>query len=632
MIRMAPVPNSFRPISYVGNIDIGQSIKPPCFRAWLPNGIMEEFGCTSDSLQYFYVPGGHSEVSGWNLDLITDPQGNQIHLIYQRDMASWTDPTTNKVYSYPRDVQLQSIQYDSPGCLNAQTMCTGSAWAPQMQVAFNAGHSVSILTGGSQTGCNNGSNLRCDDPLDLSGSGNTPAPLIQNTYVLNSVQVQVRTSGTGTWNTLNTYNLGSEQSGPTTITDPASGLQASVAGMLDLTRIQQEGAGGATALMYSGKDNSTSQSFAYMKVFNVSSQNIVIAPNTTLSYWIYPQSSFGNSFVSGSNSTCVAVDMLFTDGSDLRDSGAVDQHGNQLHPAHQCGQLTLDQWNLVTSNIGAKVSGKTISQIDVGYDQPPNTGGYRGYIDDISLTNSDSSTPLFATDLESGSPQPTWTNTVQGISNVGGLCCGLTGPEMGTRQELFHADSAALPETTFTYTSQTNYYVDSFFKPNPTTSCGPSWNTGKGSGCPLWEQSYANNSRFLSSVSNGQGLSQSFSWLLARNNSHGVNGGGTNNADPFYCNSHQSGYPCDETDDSGWSHVVLSQHSDTTYRLTQNGQGGQQTNTPITQITGYTYQLTYPLPAQECSDCVAGMYWGDRITTTISTTTIARLWALPRRR
>jgi RHS repeat-associated protein len=605
--------------AYVGNITIpSESINPPCWRVWQPNGIMEEFGCTSDSLQYFYVQGGHAEVNGWFLDLITDPQGNQIHITYQRDMENWKDPSTGTTYSYPRDVVMQSIQYDSPGCLNAQSMCTGSSWAPQMQVVFNAGHSPSILTGTVPTGCNTGSNLRCDDPLDLSGSNGVAAPLIQSTYVLNTIQVQVRTTGTGNWNTLKTYQLGYEQSGPITFPDPASGMQASSAGMLDLTRFQEWGSTGATAIMYSGKDNSSTTSHAYMKVFDLSSQNIVVGPNTTLSYWIYPQSSTANGGVSGNNSTCVAIDMVFTDGTDLRDSGAVDQNGNQLHPAHQCGKLTLDQWNYVTSDIGAKVNGKTISRIDIGYDQPANTGGYRGYIDDISLANPGSSTPLFATTLESGDPQPTWSNTVDTTSpggnnsNVGGICCGLTGPELGTRQEIAHADVAALPPTTLTYTAQINYYEDSFFKPNPSTNCGPSWNTGNGGGCLLWEQSYGNNSHFLSSVSNGQGLSQSFSWMLARNNSHGVNGGGSNNSDPFYCDSHQSGYPCNEADDSGWSHVVLSSKSNTTTRLTQNGQGGQQTSTPITETTNYSYQLTYPLPAQECSDCVAGMYWGDQ--------------------
>src|SRR5579885_2058489 len=337
--------------SYVGPLSIpSETIHPPCWRVWLPNGIMEEFGCTTDSLQYFYVPGGHAEVNGWFLDLITDPQGNQIHLVYQRDLASWKDPTTGTTYSYPRDVVLQSIQYDSPGCLNAKTMCTGSSWAPQMQVVFNAAHAPTTRTGTAPTGCNTGTNLRCDDALDLSGSGGTAAPLIQNTFVLNNIQVQVRTSGAGTWNTLRTYTLGYEQSGPTQITDPASGMKASVSGMLDLTQFQQVGSDGSTKL----------------------------------------------------------------------------------------------------------------------------------------------------------------------------------------------------PMEQFSYTSLTNYYEDFYFKPNPSTNCGPSWNTGTGSGCLLWEQSYANNSRFLATASNGQGLAQSFGWQLARNNSHGVPGGGSNDANPFYCNSHQTTSPCQE--------------------------------------------------------------------------------------
>jgi hypothetical protein len=383
--------------------------------------------------------------------------------------------------------------------------------------------------------------------------------------------------------------------------------------MLDLTRIQQVGSTGATSLAYSGLDTSTTSSYAYMKAFDLSSKNVVVGPNTTLSYWVFPQSSATSNLVSGSNSTCVAVDMIFTDGSDLRDSGAVDQHGVKLHPTSQCGHLTMDQWNLVTSNIGSVRNGKTISRINVGYDQPANTGGYRGYIDDISLTNPGTSTPLFASTLESGDPQPNWTDTAETTSNIGGICCGLSGPQLGISQEFaVHTDSAAEALRTFSYTTQLNTYVDSFYHPNPTTNCGPSWNTGNGSGCLLWSQNYAGNDRFLSSISDGQGLAQSFSWQIAHNNSHGVNGGGSNNSsNPFYCNG-KTGYPCNEDDDSGWSHAVLSQESSTTIRLTQNGQGGTQTSTPITETTGYSYLLTYPLPAQECSDCVAGMYWGDQ--------------------
>ena len=141
---------------------------------------------------------------------------------------------------------------------------------------------------------------------------------------------------------------------------------------------QETAHSGTTALMYSGDAAGGTTDYAYMKVFDTSAHPPTIDANTTLSYWIYPQN--------WSNSTCVALDMIFSDGTALRNLGAVDQNGNQLHPAHQCGHLTLNQWNHVTSKIGAVAAGKTPLRIDLGYDQPGGSGTYRGYIDDISLT------------------------------------------------------------------------------------------------------------------------------------------------------------------------------------------------------------------------------------------------------
>ena len=134
---------------------------------------------------------------------------------------------------------------------------------------------------------------------------------------------------------------------------------------------------GTTALMYAGDAAGAATDYAYLKLFDTSAHPPAIDANTTLSYWIYPQNSI--------NSTCVALDMIFSDGAALRNLGSVDQNGNQLHPAHQCGQLTVGQWNYVTANIGAVAAGKTPLRIDLGYDQPGGSGNYRGYIDDISL-------------------------------------------------------------------------------------------------------------------------------------------------------------------------------------------------------------------------------------------------------
>jgi predicted alpha-1,2-mannosidase len=132
---------------------------------------------------------------------------------------------------------------------------------------------------------------------------------------------------------------------------------------------------GSSALLYSGNDLSATSSYSYNRVFDV---DVAVSATTTLSYWVYPQSG---------GHLDVAVDLAFTDGSSLRDSGAVDQYGVRVHPTFQGNGTTLkfDQWNYVTSVIGDKLAGKTIDRILVAYDQPLNTGTFRGWFDDISI-------------------------------------------------------------------------------------------------------------------------------------------------------------------------------------------------------------------------------------------------------
>jgi RHS repeat-associated protein len=384
---------------------------PPCFRVFLPSGIMEEFGCTPDSLQYYSKPNipspGAAIISNWLLDLITDPQGNQVHVTYQSDMATGA----NNV-SYPRDTELATVEYDSPACHNAQAACTGSAWAPQMRVEFVASHSPNHVLGAS---CAPNGTLRCDDPADLSGSGSLGVPLLQNTFVLNDALVQVRASGSAGWNTLRDYQLSYEQTAPpAAITDPFSGLSESTAGKFDLTQFKTIGADGATAL----------------------------------------------------------------------------------------------------------------------------------------------------------------------------------------------------PPTVFTYTRQTAFYEDGTLRPTPATNCGYSWNVHTGGGCNAWSQSYDGNSFYLTTVSNGLGLGETFTWENARSNASLLW-----SQDPLYCdNPNNQNQPlCGAPDDGEWSRIALAQRSDTVQRVTQAGQGGSQTTTPVTGTTSYTYVLPYW--TSTCAGCdvyyqgAVGMYW-----------------------
>jgi hypothetical protein len=108
--------------------------------------------------------------------------------------------------------------------------------------------------------------------------------------------------------------------------------------------------------------------------------NIPVTSSTRLSYWIHPQSQ-------ASSSSYVAIDLIFHDGTSLRDSGAVDQHGVRVHPELQGkgGRLVSDSWNLVQSDIGRVAAGKTVKRILVGFDRLDSTGNFRGFIDDIQI-------------------------------------------------------------------------------------------------------------------------------------------------------------------------------------------------------------------------------------------------------
>src|SRR2546430_17243282 len=102
----------------------------PGFRAFLPNGMMEEFGCTTDSLQFYPQPVGANTglayIANWLLDLITDPKGNQAHVTYQADVA-----TGAAGVSYPRDAGMGPAGCDSPARHSDQAALTAAPAAPQ---------------------------------------------------------------------------------------------------------------------------------------------------------------------------------------------------------------------------------------------------------------------------------------------------------------------------------------------------------------------------------------------------------------------------------------------------------------------------------------------------------------------
>ncbi|MBV1855938.1 GDSL-type esterase/lipase family protein [Catellatospora tritici] len=148
---------------------------------------------------------------------------------------------------------------------------------------------------------------------------------------------------------------------------------------------------GAGALMYSGSDNSATQSYSYARIF---AADTPLTSRSVLSYWIYPQQA---------NGTFVGVDLQFSDGSALRDTSAVDQYGVRAHPQFQGegGHLVVNQWNLVRINLGG-LAGRTVTRVDLGFDRPTGTGTFRGYLDDLSLSDEGGTFP--GSDLALGKP------------------------------------------------------------------------------------------------------------------------------------------------------------------------------------------------------------------------------------
>ena len=113
-----------------------------------------------------------------------------------------------------------------------------------------------------------------------------------------------------------------------------------------------------------------------MKAYTV---DIPIDSSTMLDYWLFPQQE---------DAEYVGVDLHCTDGTLLSETNAVDQNGARLDPgfAHG-GKLAVRQWSEIKCAVGKWLAGKTVDKILVTYKRAQGGGQYRGYVDDIVITD-----------------------------------------------------------------------------------------------------------------------------------------------------------------------------------------------------------------------------------------------------
>ncbi len=358
-----------------------------------PNTILTNLHDEAANQSYPNMAVHHSGGGIENLNVTTSGLDEMLLQSFQNDVkvfADWPTGTNAKFgdllaygdFLISSSMSANSVQYIRAVSQHGGNLVVTNPWS---------GSNVEVYKNGTDTGAVSGAKLTiatsAGDTVDLAPAG-TSLPTIQTEL---SQPLQQTTSSS--------FSSGFESTGPaptwTDTVDTTGGGSAGVAGICcGLTgpeagiRTGETSHTGSGSLMYSGLAQGGTNVHAYLKVYDLSGSPLAVGSGKTLSYWIYPQSNATTTWVSAgsTNSTCVAVDLIFTDGSTLRDSGAVDQNGNKIHPASQCGHLTLDAWNHVTVNLGTNNANKQISRILVGFDDPNATGGYRGYLDDLTIS------------------------------------------------------------------------------------------------------------------------------------------------------------------------------------------------------------------------------------------------------
>lgn len=115
---------------------------------------------------------------------------------------------------------------------------------------------------------------------------------------------------------------------------------------------------------------------------------IPVTADTTLKYHIFPAMN-GPHYDFSYTQMYFGIDLVFTDGSRLSETGATDQNGTGVSPAAQGGSgiLFTHQWNQVIVRVGKFAPGRVIGKVVLSYEKPAGTGSFVTYFDDLSIYN-----------------------------------------------------------------------------------------------------------------------------------------------------------------------------------------------------------------------------------------------------
>lgn len=215
-------------LSYLKITRVTSPTNQPCFHVWDTSGDYFEFGCTSDSLQ-FYVLNGNRRNYQWDLNKFAPANegpgtnGRVMTVTYVQEM-----PDSNTV----RDSAIKQIVYTG----GSQGTVAGTIDFFYKGPTANSPWVTAY--GQNENGCNAPNNLntteRCDDPLDRSGGLSNP--LIMSTLSLQTVKTYVG-NDSGNSHLYYSYSFSHQDSSFSACTDPTTGSDAYCAGEHLLTGI-----------------------------------------------------------------------------------------------------------------------------------------------------------------------------------------------------------------------------------------------------------------------------------------------------------------------------------------------------------------------------------------------------------
>jgi hypothetical protein len=128
---------------------------------------------------------------------------------------------------------------------------------------------------------------------------------------------------------------------------------------------------GKRMLRLAGAIDTPKYAFAYYKILD---GPVDVASDSTITYWLRPVNE---------NGCHCGIDVLFTDGSILRDLDGHDTAGVPVHPETARG--VVGQWTKIEVPLGQFV-GKTIATVMFAYDQrDAAAGGFEAWMDDLAI-------------------------------------------------------------------------------------------------------------------------------------------------------------------------------------------------------------------------------------------------------